>query len=1165
MKQNVIIAGAGISAASPSNVPSWWEYNKKLIEQIKTEALKLCPEAANILECIDAKNKLPVQCISQLVVSQGAGKSYFPLLELLNGTVPNANHFGLVELARKGLLKAIVTTNFDTLIETAFRSEAAPLFTIVQKKDYYESAQVNHCKLFKIHGSVHDDASMIDTVSQKAVGLSPEKRFILENLFANSNIFVIGFSGADLDFDLDYIPLVQAIESGSKLTWIIRPGSAPNHNVEKLQRLYPQKVSVRNMELHEFFEDFGVQYREDQKTNSNISVTENEENLSIRIEELFSSAPIGPHGCVGYCLTLLDMIGADEGAKELARMYEQKINWSALNVLSVLGINALARQKLINGDWQGAIRGYQTVIQCCQHLNTLNCEAQKKFDGLISLDQKREQKLEYAQNLVAAYINLGNTYYYMAFAEGADTLDNAKKYFELAQSQLQQNPSISCQSLVSFGLARVEYLLDKNYDRYLDALHISKEYAQQEGRLDTFAELLLEECKIRMEIGEYYWAKNSLDLSQDALKNVGRIALNKQWEKLNNEYQIRKGKQAELVTNKTLQILMSRVDDSERKWIILCEAKQETKNLAPLFYQLCIKYIKQGKWQRLGDVAQCCYAVACTDSHRADALYALGCAATEQAKYTEAEKYFGQIVDMGKGINDMKLGWSRSELARLYVRKGDVSRAMSHFNKCIQVLQELGDLEQLTQAVSGIIAELFRCGQLEQAENGAAQLLEVLDDSNAANFKKYLEFLHREYGHNTGTDIRAQPPHIIATEALRLFDTGDRIQARTLMQLAADKYRETGNLDGVGKCENNIGVWCLAEKDYEEAIAHFKTAIAIKFSQKDVGGVINHLALLLQIYAVSLGDLEKAEKVACYAEQNMILYADNAEKYLLYYGLAFYKLRTGDYALTLDYCKKAREGLPYLLNVYPDCEEKLQSIINLLEEAFSCQPLSVEWSEFDLNVLEAARLGKIGQLEECLAMVDKLKMTYGEDKIKNGILEGTYANALLWAGKYVQAIEFYRLALKNFETVVDGDRRIVASQRLTAINGITIALGYLGREGEAIELLRKELKQAEMQFSNRCSLTVSLCNRLITLHKDTLKRDDGIFTEVCELLDSLAVSGELTHEEHGILYCVYGMLYMVIGDNAEAKRYYQQAKNEFLIVNSRHLIVVEQIMKNILC
>lgn len=84
---------------------------------IKEQACALCPEASELIDAIDIENTLPVQCISDLIVSQGAGSSYFPLLELLNATSPNANHFSLVELARRGILKAVVTTNFDTLIE----------------------------------------------------------------------------------------------------------------------------------------------------------------------------------------------------------------------------------------------------------------------------------------------------------------------------------------------------------------------------------------------------------------------------------------------------------------------------------------------------------------------------------------------------------------------------------------------------------------------------------------------------------------------------------------------------------------------------------------------------------------------------------------------------------------------------------------------------------------------------------------------------------------------------------------------------------------------------------------------------------------------------------------------------------------------------------------
>ncbi|MDE5756931.1 MAG: SIR2 family protein, partial [Clostridia bacterium] len=412
MRQKVIIAGAGISVAPPSNLPSWWEYNKKLIAGIKTEVLELCPEAKDVLKGLDVENKLPVQCISQIIVSQGASESYFPLLELLNGTCPNANHFALAELARLGLIKAIVTTNFDTLIETAFQNEAVPLFTAVQKQDYYESAQITACKLYKIHGSVHDYTSLIDTVRQKAIGLSPEKRFILENILSNSDIYVIGFSGADLDFDLDYIPLVRAIESGSKITWVVRSNNQLNPNVEELQKRYPHNVCVKEMELRELFEKWGAHYREVKKPLLDTTCSEYEVKLTQRIKELFSSDHIGKHGCVGYCLTLLDMIDAVEDANKLAEIYEKKLDVNALKISSVLGINAFARQKLLSKDWQGALRGYNAVIKCLQHFINLCREIRETKDVQFSAEQFRLAEQENAQNLAAAYTNIGNVYYY---------------------------------------------------------------------------------------------------------------------------------------------------------------------------------------------------------------------------------------------------------------------------------------------------------------------------------------------------------------------------------------------------------------------------------------------------------------------------------------------------------------------------------------------------------------------------------------------------------------------------------------------------------------------------------------------------------------------------------------------------------------------------------
>ena len=215
--------------------------------------------------------------------------------------------------------------------------------------------------------------------------------------------------------------------------------------------------------------------------------------------------------------------------------------------------------------------------------------------------------------------------------------------------------------------------------------------------------------------------------------------------------------------------------------------------------------------------------------------------------------------------------------------------------------------------------------------------------------------------------------------------------------------------------------------------------------------------------------------------------------------------------------------------------------------------------EFEAQASEAERLGKSGDLDKCLALVERLKRTWCRDQMKNGILEGIRGNIYLNIVEYNKAIDCYQSAIEAFEAVAGDEREAAMERRLTAVNGISIALGRLGREKDAIALSRKELKRTEMSPPSRHTLTLSLCNRLIMLHQDTLQKGDSVYTEISDLLESLApVLDSLGHEARGYTHCVYGALHTVLLDKASAKRSYQQAKKEFLIVNSRHLIEVEQ-------
>jgi SIR2-like domain len=218
----VVFAGAGISMSAPSCLPSWKGFNAALIEEIKTSALAfsgLPDDAAAAIRRLDIE-QLGVEALSDAVVRSLAGENYFPLLEVLDADQTNAHHQAVAELARRGSCRGVVTTNFDTLLERAFRAAGVECETFETPEDFRQSPK-GVCPIYKIHGSVAAAAGLVDTVSQKLRGLPFAVRARLIDLYHRCHVLVIGFSGADLAFGADYLAL-SALKDGDKgITWIV--------------------------------------------------------------------------------------------------------------------------------------------------------------------------------------------------------------------------------------------------------------------------------------------------------------------------------------------------------------------------------------------------------------------------------------------------------------------------------------------------------------------------------------------------------------------------------------------------------------------------------------------------------------------------------------------------------------------------------------------------------------------------------------------------------------------------------------------------------------------------------------------------------------------------------------------------------------------------------
>lgn len=308
----VVVAGAGISKDSPANLPSWWDYNIILLECIGKMGSKALGSNQNLLNMETVKREISVTNVSEFFVDRIAGEHYYPLLSMLDGAQPNMHHFMLAQLFDLGIIHAIVTTNFDTLIEKAFEQKKVSFSVYNLPMDYYQKKDGNCCAIYKIHGSANNPEFAIDTIHQKLKGLSAEKKYILQKLFAENHILFVGFSGEDFLFGTDYIPVHANEINNFGITWIAYPGSVFNINTQKL--INELNVEVRQLKLPEFYQSQGWNLPKVNYTTNNIEEIFKE----LARKKIFGLLnKIGEWACLGMCIELLELLGEHTKADEV--------------------------------------------------------------------------------------------------------------------------------------------------------------------------------------------------------------------------------------------------------------------------------------------------------------------------------------------------------------------------------------------------------------------------------------------------------------------------------------------------------------------------------------------------------------------------------------------------------------------------------------------------------------------------------------------------------------------------------------------------------------------------------------------------------------------------------------------------------------------------------
>lgn len=128
----VAFVGAGGSALPPSSLPTWTAFNDLLLEALCERLAEYSRQRQPTAEMLatfrsrrDGTSFFGPDFQAQLIEEE-VGPAYFRVWQSLETNAYGPVHASLAELAATGRLAAVITTNFDRLIEAALDARGVP-------------------------------------------------------------------------------------------------------------------------------------------------------------------------------------------------------------------------------------------------------------------------------------------------------------------------------------------------------------------------------------------------------------------------------------------------------------------------------------------------------------------------------------------------------------------------------------------------------------------------------------------------------------------------------------------------------------------------------------------------------------------------------------------------------------------------------------------------------------------------------------------------------------------------------------------------------------------------------------------------------------------------------------------------------------------------------
>lgn len=212
----VLFVGAGISSrvtrVDGSRVQNWKEFVGELIEFAYTRDYFNDSEKQILIDMLNDDKSISV---AQIIIDE-LKESEFQLFltRIFHGLEPNDAIYPLI---CKMFFRAIITTNFDTLIEDAFHQYAPSKIKVWTQNDINENlSQIEDQFLLKLHGTYERQSTVVLGICGYLECIYKNKimQELMESLLLTNTFMFIGYSMSDPDIN-ELIDYIKAIGEGN--------------------------------------------------------------------------------------------------------------------------------------------------------------------------------------------------------------------------------------------------------------------------------------------------------------------------------------------------------------------------------------------------------------------------------------------------------------------------------------------------------------------------------------------------------------------------------------------------------------------------------------------------------------------------------------------------------------------------------------------------------------------------------------------------------------------------------------------------------------------------------------------------------------------------------------------------------------------------------------